>query len=383
MSTQATDRNTVTLFLCGDVMTGRGIDQILPHPSSPQLHEPYVGSAYEYVELAERAHGPIVKPPGFGYIWGDTLAEIERRRPALRIANLETAVTSCNDAWAGKGINYRMNPRNVECLVAAGLDCCVLANNHTMDWGREGLAETLSVLRGAGLRTVGAGGNLAEAREPACFDLSDRQRVLVFACGTLDSGISPEWDATEYRPGLCVLDDLHSHAIKEIAGYVKSKRRNGDVVVMSLHWGGNWGYEVTSEQRRFARQLVEVADVDVVHGHSSHHPRPIEVHRGKLIVYGCGDLLNDYEGIGGYERYRPDVGLMYFPELDLESGELVRLTMVPTRMRRLQVNLAERSDARWLSAALDRECGAFGSSVRLLPDASLAFDWTPSVKAIA
>lgn len=123
MSTQSNGRNTVTLFLCGDVMTGRGIDQILPHPSAPQAYEPYVSSAYEYVELAERAHGRIGKPPGFSYIWGDALAELERRRPVLRVVNLETAVTSCSHAWAGKGINYRMNPRNVECLTVAGLDC--------------------------------------------------------------------------------------------------------------------------------------------------------------------------------------------------------------------------------------------------------------------
>lgn len=114
MSTQSEAANTVTLFLCGDVMTGRGIDQILPHPSAPQLYEPYVSSAYEYVELAERAHGRIAKPPGFEYVWGDTLLELERRRPAVRIANLETAVTSSCDACAGKAIHYRMNPRNVE-----------------------------------------------------------------------------------------------------------------------------------------------------------------------------------------------------------------------------------------------------------------------------
>jgi poly-gamma-glutamate synthesis protein (capsule biosynthesis protein) len=383
MSTPSAAANTMTLFLCGDVMTGRGIDQILPHPSAPQLYEPYVSSAYEYVELAERAHGRIAKPPGFSYIWGDTLAELERRRPVVRVVNLETAVTSRSDAWPGKGINYRMNPQNVGCLTVADLDCCVLANNHTLDWGREGLAETLRVLREAGFSTAGAGANLAQACKPACFHLSDRQRVLVFACGALDSGISPEWDATEYRPGLCVLDALSLHSVEEIATCIRSERRAGDIVVMSLHWGGNWGYEVSEEHRRFAHQLIDVAGVDLVHGHSSHHPKPIEVYRGKLILYGCGDLLNDYEGIGGYERFRSELGLMYFPELDRETGDLVRLSMTPTCIRRLQVNLADRSEARWLSAALSRECEPFGTSVRQLPEGGLALEWPQAVKAIA
>lgn len=383
MGIQAGVPNTLTLFLCGDVMTGRGIDQILPHPSAPQIYEPYVSSAYEYVELAERAHGRIDQPPGFAYIWGDVLPELERHRPAVRIANLETAVTTSDDACSGKGIHYRMNPRNVECLTAAELHCCVLANNHTLDWGREGLAETLRVLRGAGIKTAGAGDHLADACEPARFELSDGQRLLVFACGSPDSGISVEWDATEYRSGLCVIDDLNAYAIEPIAGRIESERRRGDIVVMSLHWGDNWGYEVTRAQQRFAHQLIDKAGVDIVHGHSSHHPRPIEVYRGKLILYGCGDLLNDYEGIGGYERYRSELGLMYFPELDRESHQLVRLTMSPTCIRRLRVNLAQRNDARWLAANLSRECASFGTTLRLLPGGDLVLDWPHEVKAIA
>lgn len=379
MSAPSAAANTMTLFLCGDVMTGRGIDQILPHPSAPRLYEPYASSACQYVELAERAHGRIAKPPGFSHIWGDTLGELDRRRPALRIVNLETAVTCCCDACAGKEIHYRMNPRNLECLTAARLDCCVLANNHTMDWGRDGLHETMSMLRQAGIKTAGAGLNIAEACEPARFDFPDRQRLFVFACGALDSGILPDWNATDYGPGLCVLDNMSLRTVEEIAARIRSETRDGGIVVMSLHWGGNWGYEVSAEHRRFAHQLIDVAGVDLVHGHSSHHPKPIEVYRDKLILYGCGDLLNDYEGIGGFERFRPELGLMYFPEIDRETGDLVRLTMTPTCIRGLRVNRADRVEARWLSAVLSRECEPFGASVRLLPEGGLALEWPQAV----
>ncbi|HEX7011612.1 MAG TPA: CapA family protein [Steroidobacteraceae bacterium] len=373
----------MTLFLCGDVMTGRGIDQILPHPSAPELYESYVHCAREYVELAEHANGKIPESRGFSYIWGDALAELDRHRPVLRIANLETAVTSSGEAWPGKGIHYRMNPRNVECLTEVGLDCCVLANNHTLDWGREGLAETLRVLQTAAISTAGAGMNLAQAREPACFQLSDRQRVLVFACGTLDCGILPQWEATASRPGLYVLHDLSSRTVEEIATHIRSKRRHNDIVILSLHWGENWGYEVSEDQRRFARRLIDVAGVDLVYGHSSHHPKPIEVYRGKLILYGCGDLLNDYEGIGGYERFRAELGLMYFPELDRETGNLVRLLMRPTCIRQLKVNLASLDEARWLASVLSRECDRFGTSILLLPDGALALEWPQALGAIA
>jgi len=168
----------VTLFLCGDVMTGRGIDQILPHPSKPQLYEPYMRSALGYVEIAERATGPIRRPVDFPYVWGDALAELDRVRPDARIINLETAVTAAEDAWPGKGIHYRMHPANVPCISAAKIDCCVLANNHVLDWGYRGLAETLDALRGAGMRTAGAGRDEAEAAAPAAIELPGKGRVL-------------------------------------------------------------------------------------------------------------------------------------------------------------------------------------------------------------
>ena len=67
--------DSIRLFLCGDVMTGRGIDQVLPHPNDPRLHEPYIGEARCYVELAESVNGAIPRPVEFDYIWGDALAE--------------------------------------------------------------------------------------------------------------------------------------------------------------------------------------------------------------------------------------------------------------------------------------------------------------------
>jgi hypothetical protein len=106
---------SVTLFLCGDVMTGRGIDQILPYPSDPQLYERYVSDARDYVALAERQNGPVARPVDFAYIWGDALEELQRRAPDVRIINLETAVTA-SDSYLLKGINYRMHPANVPCL---------------------------------------------------------------------------------------------------------------------------------------------------------------------------------------------------------------------------------------------------------------------------
>jgi poly-gamma-glutamate synthesis protein (capsule biosynthesis protein) len=369
------ESRAVTLFLCGDVMTGRGIDQILPHPSKPHLYEPYMRSALGYLEIAERATGPIKRPVDFRYVWGDALAELDRMRPDARIINLETAITAAEDAWPGKGIHYRMHPANAPCIAAAKIDCCVLANNHVLDWGYGGLADTLDALHGAGIRTAGAGRDEAEAAAPAAIALPGKGRVLVFAFGLESSGVPREWAAGKGRAGVAFLNDLSPRSVEGIAGRVGAARRAGDIVVASIHWGSNWGYDISQARREFAHRLIEIAGVDVVHGHSSHHPQGIEVHRDRAILYGCGDFLNDYEGIGGYEAFRSDLALMYFPTVDAATGRLARLVMTPTRIRHFRVNRAAEAEARWLEGMLNREGGKLGTRVARQHDGTLALAW--------
>jgi poly-gamma-glutamate synthesis protein (capsule biosynthesis protein) len=366
---------SVTLFLCGDVMTGRGMDQALPHPSRPQLFEDFVRSAIRYIELAEAESGPIRRPMGYADLWGDALEELERRRPDARIINLETAVTTSDDAWPGKGIHYRMHPGNVRCLTAAKIDCCVLANNHVLDWGHDGLIETIDTLSRAGIRTAGAGRDGAQAAAPGVIDLAPDRRVLVFGYCTEDSGVPREWAATPARAGVALLRKLSAQSVDEIAAQVNSVRRAGDLVIASLHWGGNWGFAIPETQREFAHRLIDEAGVDLVHGHSSHHVKGIEVHRGKLILYGCGDFVNDYEGIGGHERWRGDLALMYFATLD-SGGRLTALAMTPTRMRGLRVRHAAGDETQWLLDTLSREGQPLGTRAEQRPDGTLALAWT-------
>ena len=109
-------------------MTGRGIDQILPYPCNPELHEDWVQSASDYVRLAEKANGRIPTHVAPSFIWGAALDQLNRVHPDARVINLETSIT-CNDAYISEGIDYRMSPENAECLLTAGIDCCVLGNS--------------------------------------------------------------------------------------------------------------------------------------------------------------------------------------------------------------------------------------------------------------
>jgi poly-gamma-glutamate synthesis protein (capsule biosynthesis protein) len=121
--------------------------------------------------------------------------------------------------------------------------------------------------------------------------------------------------------------------------------------------------------------LIDEAGVDVVHGHSSHHVKAIQVYKERLILYGCGDFLNDYEGIGGYESFRGDLGLMYFADMDAASGKLLGLRMIPTQIRRFRLNRASAVDTLWLEDLLDREGKRFNTRVERSAPNSFTLRW--------
>jgi poly-gamma-glutamate synthesis protein (capsule biosynthesis protein) len=367
------EERAIRLFLCGDVMTGRGIDQILPYPCEPRLHEVYLRSALDYVELAEKASGPIPRRASPSYIWGAALNEFDRTRPDARIVNLETSITRSED-YAPKGINYRMSPENAECLAAASIDCCVLANNHVLDWGRAGLIDTLARLDHLGINVAGAGRTLSEARAPAVLDIADKARALVFAFASPTSGVPATWGATPTAAGVNVLSEFSAANAARIGEQIAKLRGPRDIVVVSLHWGPNWGYE-TDSQRSFAHALIDEAGVSVVHGHSSHHAKAIEVYRDRLVLYGCGDFLHDYEGISGYEQYRNDLALMYFADIGADDGRVCGLEISVFQIRKFQLVPASRRDVEWTQQTLDRESRKLATRVEMTAEGRLALSW--------
>ena len=369
------DTISLSLFLSGDVMMGRGIDQLLPWPCEPTLYEEYMASAKDYLALAEAANGLMRHPVDPLYPWGDALKELNDRRPDARIINLETSVTHCARPEP-KGINYRMSPENFVSIKNAQTDCCVLANNHVLDWGEPGLIETLATIRAAGIATAGAGLTIDKASAPAALPVTGKGRVLVYACAATDSGVPLAWLAGPDRPGVNVLPDLSSRTAAHIGTEIAAKRKAGDLVIVSVHWGGNWGYPVPPAHMAFAHALVDEAGIHLVHGHSSHHPKAIEVYKGQLILYGCGDFITDYEGIAGYESFRDDLVLMYLPALRTSDGMLAHLTMIPYQLRRCRLNRAAQQDAEWLRDVLDRESRRFNTCVTLDKSGCLQLEWS-------
>lgn len=348
------------LLLAGDVMIGRGIDQVLPHPADPKLQEPMVCDARDYIRFAEARHGPIPMSVPPSYPWGESLAFMDASDPDFRIINLETAITSASSPWPQKSIHYRMNPSNINCLMAARIDACCLANNHVLDWGWNGLAQTLHCLKLAGISSVGAGLNPHQAQSPAVFDCAASEcpngRLLLFSLALPSSGCPINWSATFDRPGIALLPNIDKGTARWLSRYILKHRHSGDRLVLSLHWGANWVQSIPEDHLWFARTLIDLADVDIIFGHSSHHPLPVEIYHNKLILYGCGDLLNDYEGIipssHRLPSWRSDLGCLYSVRLDCDNGHLLSLDIKPWLIRRFQLQRPAFVDQLWLEETL-------------------------------
>lgn len=368
----------ITIFLAGDVMTGRGIDQILAHPANPILYEPWVKDSRDYLRFAEEKNGPIPRPVSNSYIWGDALKVWKEMAADALIINLETTITASENHLPEKDIHYRMHPENIGIFKVAGINCCVLANNHILDWGEAGLMETVAILKKSGIQIAGAGQNEKEAKTPAILNFKNKGRVLVLAYGHRSAGVPSSWAARSKKPGVNFLPDFSCRSIADIKKIVSRIKQAGDIAIFSIHWGGNWGYEISNEERIFAHRLIDEAGIDIIYGHSSHHPKGIEVYKNKPILYGCGDFLNDYEGIGGYESFRDDLTIMYFVKMNPPTASLISLQLIPMQIRNFRLNRAAEKDTAWLLGVLNREGKKLNTHLRQTTDNALVLAAPPN-----
>ena len=374
---------TVTLFLCGDVMTGRGIDQILPHPAEPHLYEPYMRSALGYVELAEQASGPIERPVDFAYIWGDALAELERVRPDARIVNLETAVTRSRGRLAGQGHQLSDAP-GATCAASPrrGIDCCVLANNHVLDWGERGPRGDARIrCSGAGIRPPARAATRPRRARPRSSSCPAGGRVLVFAFAHGRApACRPNGRRARDRAGVnflrrpvggspCERIAAAGRARRKRAGRHRRRRRSTGAATGAMKSRPRNARSRTASstgRRRTSctaiRRIIREGDRGLP--------------RTGSILYGCGDFLNDYEGIGGYESFRRDLCAHVLPDVRCSDRKRSRGSRsTATQIRHFRANRARGEDARWLAELLSREGRTFGTRVELQPHGTLALRW--------
>jgi len=284
------------------------------------------------------------KPPE--YPWGDTMALFQGAD--VRICNLECVISDWGAPWSAtpKVFHFRSDAKNLEALRAAHINAVSLANNHTLDFEYEGLLHMMDILDAAGIHFAGAGTTLSEASEPAIWEMKGIK--LGFIAFTDNE---PGWEATEDQPGILYVPiTLEDKRAEKLIEMVRKTKDLVDLLIVSAHWGPNWGYSPPAEHIPFAHALID-AGADIIVGHSGHVVRGIEVYKQKPIMYCTGDFIDDY---AVDEVERNDRSFIFVVETD--GHRVFRLLLYPTVIQDFQARRAKDAERQAVVAIMQRLC---------------------------
>jgi len=287
------NKKYVTIGLAGDTMLGRTVNE-------------------------------VITLKGYTYPWGNMIPVLKSTN--INLVNLETTLTH-HTKPVPKVFNFRADPDKVQCLKEARIDVVNIANNHILDFGPEGLLETLKILRKAGITYVGAGQNDKEASSPVILS---KNGINVGILGFTDN--EPDWKAGAYKPGT---NYIHVGDLETIKKAVSALRSHVDLIILSIHWGPNMRERPTADFINFAHGIINCG-VDILHGHSAHVPQGIEIYKKKLILYDTGDFVDDY---AIDQHLRNDQSCFFIVTID-KMG-IIQVKLIPTIIENMQVNRAE------------------------------------------
>lgn len=201
----------------------------------------------------------------------------------LAVVNLETAVTE-GGTPAPKQFTFRAPPTAFEALAAAGVDVASIANNHGLDYGVEGLEDTLDSATAAGFAVIGGGRTEDEAYEPFRTTVNGQRIAVIGATQVLDDGLIEDWTAEGAEPGLA-----SAKRVDRLVEEVEAAREDSDTVVVFLHWGVEQQQCPTENQMDLADELVQ-AGADIVVGGHAHVLQGAGMLGDAFVAYGLGNF---------------------------------------------------------------------------------------------
>ena len=310
------------LALAGDTMLGRKVGERLEFDPPQSLLAP------ELVEIVREAD--------------------------LCVVNLECCISERGKRFPGRVFHFRAPPIAVEVLTHLGVDCVTLANNHALDFGPDGLADTLRHLHAAGISCAGAGADVKEARAPVALEKDGFQLGVVAV-----TDHPHEYAAAVDRPGVAFADLAREGVPDWLVETIG--RSAADAVLLAPHWGPNMQAEPVEHVRAAAPALLE-AGATLIAGHSAHVFQGV----APRVLYDLGDFLDDY---AVEPKLRNDLGLLFFVELD---GD--RLEAIPLKLEYTHTRLAEGDDAEWIRRRFIAASAAFGIEATL-EDGRIVTTW--------
>lgn len=233
-------------------------------------------------------------------------------RADFAMLNFETSVTDSDDAQP-KQYKFKTTPAAFEAVKAAGIDLVSLANNHTLDYGRDGLVDTLDAAEETGMPVFGAGVDTDAALKPYIVDLNGTSVAFIGASQVWE--LWDTWMATDTEPGIAHV--AHEERLIEA---VKDASEQADVVIMMMHWGTEGDKCPNDEQKDWAKRLSE-AGADAIVGTHAHLLQGQGWMGESYVAYGLGNFLWYRDN-----AYSNDTGVL---ELTVNGGELTGTDFVP------------------------------------------------------
>ncbi|TDW60285.1 CapA family protein [Oceanimonas baumannii] len=273
----------------------------------------------------------------------------------LSIVNLESVVTIRGEQGADKSEGgpyyYRARPEMLEILGLAGVDVVSTANNHSGDYGSDGLLDQQRWLAAAGIEQIGSGIN----REAAFCPLIRRVGALRIAMIAVDS-TQPHFAATETTAGTAYLPLNDIKSWQQMKPKIDKCRELADIVLVCVHWGDNHATSPSQAQVKAGHALIE-AGADAVLGASAHRLQGVELYRQKPIIYDAGDLLFDAV------RSSPKYGGLF--QLELSRKGVVRIVFVPVEVGFGQSWQAKEGKAETILSLFNKRCQPFNTKFEL------------------
>jgi len=308
-------KKEITLAFTGDVMLGRLMNQVM-------------------------------KNYGIDYVWGDLRNELKDAN--LTLINLECAITESNKKWDmwPKVFFFKMSPKHKSVLKKAGVDYACLANNHILDFKEKGLLESIKFLKELKIRYGGAGKNLNEAKKPVIFKLNNLKiGIIAFQDNHSD------WEAGKNKPGTFYLE-VSDKGLEKIKPLIEKNKKNVDIMIVSAHWGPNMVEYPSEKHIDFAHSLIDTG-VDIFYGHSSHVFQGIERYKNGLILYDCGEFIDDY---AVDEFLRNDLSFLFKVKI---KNKIKELELIPIIIKNFQVNKAKGKEAKEINEMMKKRSRIF------------------------
>ena len=248
----------------------------------------------------------------------------DKMRPWLQKAdiafgNLEGPLTDRGEPAPDKKYLFRSPPAKVaEALKAAGFDVVSLANNHSLDYGSVGLADTIAALDKVGVHHVGAGENLAVARQAAIL----HRNGLKVAFLAYSLTFPEEFWATANRAGTVF-------GYREIVeGDIRAAKQKADIVVASFHWGQESKTQLRPYQVALGHAAIN-AGASLVIGHHPHILQSVERYKDGVILYSMGNFA--------FGSYSPNAKVSALAEIEFNGNKLTQVRLQPINVFNIQV----------------------------------------------